>query len=36
LHANIDLVRQEIANLHDASPSTGGSATLSVTGHAPW
>jgi hypothetical protein len=36
LDANIDMVRQEIAFLHDASPQTGGSATLSVTGNAPW
>jgi hypothetical protein len=36
LDANIDLVWQEIAILHDASPQTGGSATLSVTGNVPW
>jgi hypothetical protein len=36
LDLNTDMVGQEIGFLHDASPQTGGSATLSVTGSVPW
>jgi hypothetical protein len=36
LDTSVDLFGQEIGFLHDASPQTGGSATLSVTGNVPW